>query len=150
MHSFARSVILLLLAAPAWATAQNAQEASRIGGAIYPSMLRPSPSPAPGQAPGAHPPFATADVRAVCLGASTHADRCPAQTHTAFCDMESTGLSKCLSQYANVLVKHPDQARRSVNVALTDGHGALGTVTVLAKGNQSREAIAQAAWEGMP
>ncbi|GLQ89870.1 hypothetical protein [Dyella flagellata] len=150
MNTFVRGLALLLLALPLWATAQNTQDVSRIGGSIYPTMIKPAPVPVPGPTPSAHPSFATQGIQAVCIGSPAHADRCGAQANMAFCDVDDVGLAHCLSHYAKALVKQPDGARRALSFTVQDAHGASSIVTVLATLAQSDKAIAKAALDGMP
>lgn len=74
----------------------------------------------------------------------THAE------HVAFCDVEDTGLSRCLSRYANALVKQPNAATRTLSFIVRDAGGVLNKVTVLATAAQTDKEIASAALEGMP
>lgn len=145
-----RAVALVVLALPACAMAQTAHDASRIGGSIYPTLIPPAPPSVPAPAVSAHPLAVTPNIGAVCLTSQAHADHCPAQANMAFCDVESVGLSHCLSRYANVLVRQPIGAKRSLRVVVRDANGALVTMTVLAKATQSDEAIARATLQNMP
>jgi hypothetical protein len=150
MNTISRGCVLLLLATPAWAFAQTTQDASRIGGSIFPTVIRPAPLPAIKPTPSAHPSFATQGVAAVCLASSAYAERCPAQPNMAFCDVEGVGLQQCLSRYATALVKQPEGAKRALLFVVRDARGTTNTVTVLASAAQSDEDIAKAALEGMP
>jgi hypothetical protein len=145
-----RAVALIVMALPVCAMAQTTHDASRIGGSIYPTVIPPAPLPVPAPAARAHPLAATPTISAVCLTSQAHADHCPVQANMAFCDVESVGLSHCLSHYANVLVKQPMGAKRTLSIVVRDANGALSTVTVLAKATQSDEAVAQAMLQRMP
>ncbi|GLQ95032.1 hypothetical protein [Dyella acidisoli] len=80
MNAFAR-VGLLLLALPACATAQTTQDAARISGTIFPTVIRPVPLRAPKPSPGLTP-FEVAPgaqgITAVCLTSPDNAAQCRA------------------------------------------------------------------------
>lgn len=145
-----RTVALVVLALPVCAMAQTTHDASRIGGSIYPTVITPAPLPISVPAPHTNPLATTQTINAVCLTSQAHADHCPAQPNMAFCDVESVGLSHCLSHYASVLVKQPVGAKRTLSIVVRDAHGALSTMTVLAKATQSDDAVAKAMLQNMP
>lgn len=145
-----RIVALIVMALPACAMAQTAHNASRIGGSIYPTVIPPAPRPVPTPAARVHPLAVTQNISAVCLTSQAHADHCPAQANMAFCDVESVGLSHCLSRYASVLVKQPIGAKRTLSLVVRDAQGALTTMTVLAKATQSDDEVAKATLQTMP
>ncbi|GGA42526.1 hypothetical protein [Dyella nitratireducens] len=149
MHTNARFAAMVVFALPAFAMAQTTHDASRIGGSIYPTVIQPSSLAAPISAVHAQPLATVQSINAVCLTSQANAERCPAQANMAFCDVDSVGLSHCLSHYANVLVKQPARARRTLSFLVRDASGAVRIVTVLATAKQRDEAIAKAALEGM-
>lgn len=150
MNTFSRGYALLLFVFPVWTIAQTTQDASRIGGSIYPTVIRPGPLPAIKPSPGVHPSFAAQGVDAVCLASPAYADRCHASATMAFCNVEAAGLRQCLSHYASALVKQPDGAKRVLSFVVRDAHGATSTVTILATMTQSDEDITKAALDGLP
>jgi hypothetical protein len=145
-----RTVALVVVALPVCVMAQTTHDASRIGGSIYPTVIPPAPLPIPVPAVHAHPLATTQNISAVCLTSQAHADRCPAQANVAFCDIESVGLSHCLSRYASVLVKQPVGAKRSLSIVVRDANGTVRTMTALAKATQSDDAVAKATLQHMP
>lgn len=145
-----RAVAVIVMALPLCAIAQTAHDVSRVGASIYPTVIPPAPLPPPAPAAYVHPRATTQPISAVCLTSQAHADRCPAQADMAFCDVESVGLSHCLSHYASVLVKQPAGAKRTLSVVVRDAHGSLSTMTVLAKATQSDDAVAKAMLQQMP
>ena len=157
MNSFMRDAALCLFAFPAWSVAQTTQDASRIGGSIYPTVIRPAPL-APAKPPAGARPLSTAQgITAVCLGSHGNATQCQAglpdalpPSQIAFCDVQDVGLAGCLSRYATGLVKLPEAAARTLAFTVRDAQGTSGTVIVLATATQSEEAIATAALDGKP
>lgn len=157
MNSFMRDIALCLFAFPAWSVAQTAQDASHIGGSIYPTVIRPAPL-APAKPPAAvRPPAAAQGITAVCLGSRSNATSCQAglpdglpPSQVAFCDVQEVGLARCLSRYASGLVKLPEAAARTLVFTVRDAQGASSTVVVLAAATQSDAAIAAAALDGKP
>jgi hypothetical protein len=147
MNAITHGIALFLLAIPAWVGAQAVQDASRISGSIFPTVMKPLPLATPKLAPGLHPFEATQGVASVCLAASENAARCQAG---AFCDVQAVGLPHCLAHYANVLVKRPDMATRTLSFTVRDAQGAVSKVIVLAAASQSDAQIAQAALDGKP
>ena len=147
MSAITRGIALFLLAIPTWAAAQAVQDASRISGSIFPTVIQPKPLAPPKPTPGLHPFEATQGVTSVCLAASENAARCHAD---AFCDVQAAGLPHCLARYANALVKRPDTATRTLSFTVRDAQGALSKVIVLATASQSDAQIAEAALDGRP
>jgi hypothetical protein len=145
-----RTVALVVVALPVCAMAQTTHDASRIGGSIYPTVIPPAPLPPPAPPVRVHPLATTQNINAVCLTSQAHADHCPAQPNMAFCDVDSVGLSHCLSQYASVLVKQPVGAKRTLSIVVRDANGDLSTTIVLAKATQSDDAVARTMLQHMP
>jgi hypothetical protein len=160
MKSFMLGAALFLLAFPALAVAQTTLDASRIAGSIYPTVIRPAPLAMPKPLTAAHP-FSVAPgpqgVTAVCLGSQDHAEQCRSSlggvlqpTQMAFCNVQEVGLSRCLSNYANALVKLPEAATRTLSFIVRDAQGVSSTVIVLATATQNEQEILEAALDGKP
>jgi hypothetical protein len=160
MNSFMRDAALCLFAFPAWSVAQTTQDASRIGGSIYPTVIRPAPL-APPRLPNVARAMAAAagaqGITAVCLGSQGNAAQCQASlpgalpsAQVAFCDVQDIGLGRCLSRYATGLVKLPEAATRTLSFLVRDAQGTSSMVIVLATADQSEKEVAAAALDGKP
>ena len=150
MNTVVRGIALFLLASPAWAAGQTMpDDAARISGSIFPTVIQPKPLAPLKPVPGLRALVeATQGVAAVCLASAENVAHC--QNGAGFCDVQAVGLPHCLARYANVLVKRPDAAARTLSFTVRDAQGALSKVIVLAAASQSDAQIAMAALDGKP
>jgi hypothetical protein len=149
MNTVMRGIALFLLASPAWAAGQTMpDDAARISGSIFPTVIQPRPLAPLKPVPGLRPLEARQGVAAVCLASAENVAHC--QSGAGFCDVQAGGLPHCLARYANVLVKRPDAAARTLSFTVRDAQGALSKVIVLATASQSDAQIAMAALDGKP
>jgi hypothetical protein len=139
-------VLLLLGLSPAWvahAADDQLDRGKHVAASIAPMTAKTLPNPAARISAPAESYTASQSPTVVCLSGTFAA--CKAMNlgvQVAFCDIDSTGFSECLSRNARTLVNHQAEARQVFNVAL---HGGISATTILMPADASEHDAMQSA-----
>jgi hypothetical protein len=142
-------VLLLFGLSPAWiahAADDQLDRGKHVAASIAPMTAKTLPNPDVRISVPAESYTTSQSPTVVCLSGTFVA--CKAMSpgmQVAFCDIDSTGFSECLSRNARALVNHQAEARQAFNVALQLRDGGTAAATVLMPAGASQNDAVQLA-----
>jgi hypothetical protein len=141
-------VLLLFGLCPAWVAhaADQLDRGKHVATSIAPMTAKTLPNPAVRISVPVESHTTSQSPMAVCVSGTFAA--CKAMNpgvQVAFCDIDSTGFSECLSRNARALVNHQAEARQVFNVTLQIKDGGIAATTILMPVGASRNDAVQSA-----